>query len=398
MTFRRLPLALAMTALCAGTAHAAPFSPFDVRAAGMGGTGVASAKAASAALFNPAMLSAQKEGDAFQFVLGVGANAADQAEMFDTVDELQTQIDAFDQAVANTDDLGAYNAAVDIRKSLADIDGNYLIADLGTGLGVGVPGRKLGVGVFVSVKAQALVSPTIAASDYTFIDGVIADYEDNSTIDTPPGTFPGNSQVTGVAIAVAEYGVALSHRLAVGEGSLDIGVTPKAVEISTFDYTDTIDNFDDADIDSDTYEKTDSGFDLDAGVVYKPNAESNWQYALVVKNLIGGDYKTVTNRSIELNTQLRAGVAHVKNRTTLAIDLDLTENDGVAPGTETQFLALGAEYDLKYLQGRIGYRANLANSDVDDVASIGLGLGPVDLSVMGNADEVGAYLQIGFGW
>lgn len=398
MTFRRLPLALAMTALCAGTAHAAPFSPFDVRAAGMGGTGVASAKAASAALFNPAMLSAQKEGDAFQFVLGVGATAADEAEMFDTVDELQILIDDFDAAIGASDDLGAYNAAVDIRKSLADIDGNYLIADLGTGLGVGVPSRKLGVGVFVSVKAQALVSPTVASSDYTFIDGVIADYEDNNAIDTPPGTFPGNSQVTGVAIAVAEYGVALSHRLAMGEGSLDIGVTPKAVEISTFDYTETIDNFDDADIDSGTYEKTDSGFDLDAGVVYKPNAESNWQYALVAKNLVGGDYKTVTNRSIELNTQLRAGVAHVKDRTTLAVDLDLTENDGVAPGTETQFLALGAEYDLKYLQGRIGYRANLASSNVDDVASIGLGLGPVDLSVMGNADEVGAYLQIGFGW
>ncbi len=399
MTFRRLPLAIALTALCAGTAHAAPFSPFDVRAAGMGGTGVASAKAASAALFNPAMLSAQKEGDAFQFVLGVGANAADEAEMFDTVDELQTQIDAFNAAFDIADDAGMYGAAVDIRQSLTEVDGNYLIADLGTGLGVGVPGRKLGVGVFVSVKAQALVSPSIAGSDYAYIDDVIADYEDNGNLDTPPLTdFPGDSQVTGVAIAVAEYGVALSHRLAMGEGSLDIGVTPKAVEISTFDYTESISNFDDADIDSDTYEKTDSGFDLDAGVVYKPNAESNWQYALVAKNLIGGDYKTVTNRSIELNTQLRAGVAHVKNRTTLAIDLDLTENDGVAPGTETQFLALGAEYDLKYLQGRIGYRANLASSDVDDVASIGLGLGPVDLSVMGNADEVGAYLQLGFGW
>lgn len=397
MKIRLLALAIAGTTF-AGTAVAAPFAPFDVRAAGMGGTGVASAKSASAALFNPAMLSAQKEGDAFQFVLGVGASAADQAEMLDTVDELQTQIDEFDAAVGASDDLGAYNAVVGVRNSLAEIDGNYLIADLGTGLGVGVPGHKLGVGVFVSVKAQALVTPAVAATDYAFIDNVIADYEADGDIDTPPGTFPGNSQVTGLAIAVAEYGVALSHRLAMGEGSLDIGVTPKAVEISTFEYTNSINNFDDADIDSGTSETTDSGFDLDAGAVYRPNAESNWQYALVVKNLVGGDYKTVANRNIELNTQLRAGVAHVKNRTTLAVDLDLTENNGVAPGTETQFLALGAEYDLKYLQGRIGYRANLANSDVDDVASIGLGLGPVDLSVMGNVDEVGAYLQIGFGW
>lgn len=395
MTLRRLPLALALTALCASTAQAAPFAPFDVRAAGMGGTGVASAKAASAALFNPAMLSAQNEGDKFQFVLGAGATVADDAEMFDSVDQLQLQIDAFNNAAT---DLDIYNAARGVRDSLAGIDGKYFIADLGTGLGVGVPDRKIGVGVFVSVQAEALATPTIAASDYTFINGVIADYEDNNNIDTAPGAFPANSTATGVAVAVAEYGVALSHRLETADGIFDIGVTPKAVEISTFEYTQTVDQFDDGEIDSDTYEKTDSGFDIDVGAVWRPDAESRWQYGIVAKNLVGGDYKTVAGRDIELNTQLRAAAAHVEDRTTLAIDLDLTENKGVAPGSETQFLALGAEYDLKYLQLRAGYRANLADSNVDDVASVGLGLGPLDLSVMGNADEVGGYLQLGFGW
>lgn len=91
---RRLPLTLALLA-AAGAAQAVPYAPLDVRAAGMGGTGVASAKAGSAALFNPAMLSAQREGDKFQFVLGLGGLVADEGEMFDEVDAMQDSIDVF---------------------------------------------------------------------------------------------------------------------------------------------------------------------------------------------------------------------------------------------------------------------------------------------------------------
>lgn len=370
-------------------AIAAPFSPFDVRAAGMGGTGVASSKAASAALFNPAMLSAQVEGDRFQFVLGAGIGAADEAEMFDTIDSLQQEIENFDNAASNA---ARRAAAVGIRDALTEIDNRYLLVDLGGGLGVGVPGRELGVGVFATAKVQTLVTPSVAAGDLAFLNSVIA------SNGVPQGAFPGQSRATGVAVAVGEAGVALSHRMSGGNGMLDIGITPKMIEVSTFEYTQTVDDFDDADIDSGSYETTDSGFDTDIGLVYKPGAESPWQFGLVAKNLIGGDYKTVANRNIPLDTQWRAGVARTTDKMTIALDLDLVENDGVAPGAESQFIALGAEYDLSIVQLRAGIRANLADSAVDDAASVGLGLGPLDVSVMGNADEVGAHLQLGFGW
>lgn len=392
---RLLALCVAATS---GGATAAPYAPIDVRAAGMGGTGVASAKAASAALFNPALLSAQQEGDAFQFVLGAGALADDEAETIDTVDDLQTQIDAFDAAAGAADDAGIYAAARDIRQSMTEIDGEFLAADLGAGLGIGVPGRKLGVGVFATVKAQALILPDVADSDYAFIDGVLADYEADNDIDTAPGNFPAQSEVTGIALAVAEYGVSLSHRFTVGNGSLDLGVTPKAVEVSTFEYNETIDNFDDEDLDSGDFETTDSGVDVDLGVVYKTAAESPWQFGLVAKNLVGGDYDTITGRQLSLDTQLRAGAARVTERTTLALDLDLTENEGLIRGTETQFLGFGAEYDLKYLQLRAGYRANLAGSEIADIATVGLGLGPLDISAQASDGTLGAYLQLGFGW
>jgi O-antigen ligase len=68
-------LALAVTGLTtAGTSVAAPYAPFDVRSAGMGGTGVASAKAASAALFNPAMLSAPGRRRSFSVRAGCRCN------------------------------------------------------------------------------------------------------------------------------------------------------------------------------------------------------------------------------------------------------------------------------------------------------------------------------------
>ncbi len=395
MTRLRTFGALAALSLASAPLHAAPFAPFDVRAAGMGGTGVASAKTASASLFNPAMLSMQHADDNFQFVLGAGAGATDESEMLDTVDTMQSGIDAFNAA---STDLEIYQSAVTIRDSLVDINGNSLVGDVGLGLGFGKASTDLGIGVFATTNAQIVVMPTVAAADLTYLNGVIADYESDSDIDVPPGTFPANSTVTGVVMAVAEYGASFSHQYALSAGSLAIGVTPKVVNVRTLDYTSTVDTFDEGDINSGQYETTDSGFDLDAGVMYKPAADSLWQFGLVAKNLVGGDYKTVAGRDLSINTQLRAGAARTTKQTTLAVDLDLTKNDGIGASAETQFASLGAEYDLKYLQLRAGYRANLASSDVDDVLTAGIGLGPVDLSAQLSGDTLGAFLQIGFGW
>jgi hypothetical protein len=448
MKLRLLALAIAGTTL-AGTATATPYAPFDVRAAGMGGTGVASAKSASAALFNPAMLSSQVEGDKFQFVLGAGATVADEDNLFDQVDEMQTSIDTLNALInhpSTTTDLQgltlntayapasneyrvmttAAAATLDLATRLGKLHNDSLIAGLGTGLGFGVPGPKLGVGVFITGSANVVTTPMIAGADLGILqrfsdvlgDGQIttAELVLNSDIVLPvlsnPGqidinTFSPDSQVNGLAIAQIEYGVSFSHRFDLADaGALAVGVTPKLVTVTTYDYTQGVDNFEDSDID--TLEKTEDTFDLDIGATYKASPESAWQYGVVVKHLIGGDFTTNPNLivtgtpnaadTISVEPQLRVGAARMTNRSTLAVDLDVTENAGASPGTATQFLAFGAEYDLKFLQLRAGYRANLAESDVSDVATVGLGLGPIDLSAVASDGSLGAYLQLGFGW
>lgn len=434
-------------------AFAAPFAPFDVRAAGMGGTGVASAKSASAALFNPAMLSAQVEGDRFQFLIGAGATVADEDGMFDQFDELQTTIEAMDQLI-NTD-LGAlpplvvgvgylpgttqhtllsqvHATTTTLVEQMNRINNDNLIAGMGSGVGFGFAGKKLGVGVFVSATGNALVTPQVSAADtdrlanYAAVIApdpgsqrigiTMAEIAANSDgLSLVPGSgvtpdtvsledFDPQSSANGLAVALGEYGVSFSHEFLMdGGGSLSVGITPKSVQVVTYDYTANLESFEDSEID--TQEKSEDLFDVDLGVVYKAAASSPWQVGLVARHLVGGEFATLPNaaggalpQTVNVATQLRAGVARMTNRTTIAFDLDLLENEGVRAGNATQFLAFGAEYDLKFLQLRAGYRANLADSDVSDVATVGLGLGPVDISAMASEQTVGAYLQLGFGW
>jgi len=446
MNRRLLALAIAGSTL-ATTAAATPYAPFDVRAAGMGGTGVASAKSASAALFNPAMLSAQVEGDRFQFVLGAGATVADEDKIFDQVDGLQPAINdlntliqspgvfnlrfQIDRQYVNGDaELAAMStvatSTADIATRLARLSSDSLVAGFGTGLGFGVPGPKLGVGVFITGSANVVTTPTVAATDTGMLerfaavlgDGIVTTDELTNNLDillpvladpsqVELSDFNPQSQVNGLAIALMEYGVSFSHRYDLANtGTLSVGITPKLVNVTTYDYTQGVETFQDSEIDQ--LEKTEDAFDIDLGAVYKPTPESAWQYGVVIKHLIGGDFTTNPNAvgvgapnspdTIAVEPQLRIGAARMTERTTLAVDLDVTENAGVSPGTATQFLALGAEYDLKFLQLRGGYRANLASSDVSDVATVGLGLGPVDVSAVVSDGSVGAYLQLGFGW
>ncbi len=438
MSFHRLALALASGVLFS-TASAAPFAPFDPRAAGMGGTGVASAKTASAALFNPAMLSAQVEGDRFQVALGLGAQVVDEDEMVDQLDNLQITLDELDRLIATVDtsSVGVNNSptptpnadlarigeqTTTLSGQFTQINGDSANLIPAAGLAIGIASKKMGVGVFASLNGQLSISTTVDRYDTDRLnelgrilgDGVVNSADLNSSVVDTNGVpqplfntasqtvvdfsdFNSASSATAVGVAIVEVGVALSRQYTLANGGLlSAGVTPKSVDVITYEYTANTESFEDADIED--FEATDSGFDLDIGAVYKTSADAPWQFGAVAKNLIGGNYKTIAGRKIDVDMQLRAGVARMTKRTTLAVDLDLTENTGTTGTDATQFLAFGAEYDLKFLQLRAGYRANLAGGDVADVMTAGLGLGPVDLTAVVSDNTLGAYLNLGFGW
>lgn len=103
-----------------------PLTPLDSRSIGMGGTGVAAARTAQAARFNPALLSFADDDEDFSLILPqFGFSAADEQELFDSitdfvdadyVDLFETSIDSIRASVSSvTDDAPAIESAASSR-------------------------------------------------------------------------------------------------------------------------------------------------------------------------------------------------------------------------------------------------------------------------------------------
>ena len=82
----------------------------------------------------------------------------------------------------------------------------------------------------------------------------------------------------------------------------------------------------------------------------------------------------------QLKPQVRAGVAiNPMKNLTVAADLDVTENDTMISGIKSRQLGLGAEINLFnrpkfHIPLRVGYNKNLAESNVSDFFTAGVGL------------------------
>jgi hypothetical protein len=239
------------------------------------------------------------------------------------------------------------------------------------------------------------------------------DGEGNIVITEDPA-LTSNMQVIGVAIA--EIGVTLSREFVIDGKKIAIGITPKLQTIKTYNY---VANIEDDDIENKEIEETEQNFadfNLDIGAAYQFGSRKQWQAGLVVKNLLGKEYKTESNAygpagneetsktTISLDTQLRGGISHTTDWSVVAFDLDLMENAPLAFEEPTKYAAIGVELDLNNtLQLRLGYRKNLSVSD-SAVASVGLGFSSfgihLDIAAMANPNdsekEAGAALELGF--
>jgi hypothetical protein len=180
-----------------------------------------------------------------------------------------------------------------------------------------------------------------------------------------------------------------------------VGVTPKYVSVQTNNYEFVGTAIDNADINQSDGEKTGTGFDLDVGVA--KDFGNNWKAGVTIKNLLGQEYDLAgTTEKLAIDPMARAGVVHQNSWSTVALDVDLTENDPGGFDTKTQFAAVGIEFDaFNFAQIRLGARHNLSDTPYDaDILSAGIGLSPfgvhLDISVAGNADDVGGALQLGF--
>ncbi|MEN8178422.1 MAG: conjugal transfer protein TraF [Pseudomonadota bacterium] len=430
---------------------AAPFNSFDPRSMGMGGVGVAVSNGNTAPLFNPALLATETgEDSVFLTTPAFGGRAYDPDDFVDAVDEFQAadyldNVDASITAVSSVDpdtDPSTYLNEVSLlsddidalNSGLVSISEKMIQGELGGAIIVGLPDEDIGIGFMANswMAAGGIIHYTDEqiltdlTSDIDTFSQCLSDnlsdptpcqdlgltYIDTTATNFGDVTFDVDSDLTSSVevrgIVVGEVGVSLAHKLSTLGAPVSIGITPKYVKATVFDYEANVDTADEDDFDADDYTEDYADFNLDIGAALE--FAPGWRAGLVVKNLIAQEYETMrlnsdtglkeaTGNVVELNPQVRVGVSWQTDMYTLAADLDLMENEPAGLEDPSQYLALGAELNgWDWVQLRLGYRVDLGNSD-RSTASIGLGLSPgplhFDIAFAGNGDEVGAAAQFG---
>jgi len=406
----RVLLAALVLSTAATPSLAASWGSADARILGMGGTGVASGSSANAALNNPALLAEPAARDRFALSLPIGVRVADPDDLIDAVDDFSDAepIDAFSSAIerfnsdtANDDYANAaIDAGNDLIAHLRNLNGKRLQAEANGALVIGSSRERFGFSLYVDGYATGGTLSRVSEEDIDTIENIIDALEGiDVEVDDPTASL--SSSVEARFATVVETGVALATRLE-SLGGIAVGVTPKYMQVRSYDYSFDGDELDDVDIELEDGERKDSDFNLDLG--FAKEWDNGWVAGLALRNVLAQKYQTVRGNTVKIEPQARLGIAHRGEMLTVALDVDLTENDTVGfGGGSTQHVMLGAEFDLlSTLRLRLGYRHNLgdvAPGEEEGVASAGIGLRllgvNLDAAAAGNSDEISAALRLG---
>ena len=447
MSFKTLKL-LSTTALLVSSsvAMAVPFSSFDPRSMGMGGAGVAVGNAATAPLFNPALLSASREDARFALTIPtIGIRVADPDKLSDSItqfqdgkylDNVSSSVTALNTAINNaanytgTDPVAAQNLVTAVQNAAVKVSNDTrtvntqlttlrnkpITLDGGVATVVAIPGDQLGIAFYAngSVSAGGLFMygdndyqliqslATKAASWASITQTCLLDPVCRATYATLPNFSSSDFKETGIharGVVLTEMGMAFSSDL----GYMTWGLTPKIIKAQLYDSLILVNNTNQSQATNDDYKAEYSFMNFDLGIATYDKV--GWRTGLVIKNIIPQtlDFKykqTPLSNPLSLKPLARVGVSHTTSWSTVALDIDVTKNDPAGFEQATQYTALGIELNaFDWMQLRAGYRMDMVNSD-RSVTSVGLGLSPFgiphfDIAVAGNASEVGASLQFG---
>jgi hypothetical protein len=367
----RLSLAIGLS-IATTSVIASPQTFMSSRSFAMGGTGVAVSHPAEAASKNPALMAGDQHDWADDFGLmlpSVNVRAADEEEVLDQIDDIQDTIDNLDAAINNSDIPTAQANAGILRGQLSKFDKDTVRGNVGLGLSLAVPSKTLSVGVFATGSLAVSVRGNYDAKDDATLaaieSGILPSNGVSDKLDS-------NGEILGSA--VTEVGIAFAHSFALNDrDSVEIGISPKYVNLQTFQYKETISGFEDDDFDGDDYQTEKSGFNLDLGAGYAFGESKQWNAGVAIKNLIPMELDSAQSRvgekkyTLELNPMVTAGIAHKGQYHVVTAELDLTKKEAFGYEDDTQWLALGAEFDAwRYAQLRVGVRHNLASNNDDD--------------------------------
>ncbi|MBR9870431.1 MAG: conjugal transfer protein TraF [Gammaproteobacteria bacterium] len=414
--FNKLSLAIGLS-IATTSALASPQAFMSSRSFAMAGTGVAVAAPSAAPSANPAMMASQQHDWADDFGLmlpSVNVRAADEEETVDQIDGIQDVIDEFQELNRASNSQEARDLARDLRERMNKFDKDTVRVDAGLGLAFAIPTDSISVGFMTNASLRATVRGEFDEDDNAYLE----ELENATTAELLLADLDRDLKSRGriLASAVVEAGISVAKTIELNNGeSFQLGVTPKYVELRTFQYTETVSGFEDDEFDSDEYQTEKSGFNLDIGAAYAFGEQQEWNAGVVVKNLIPMELDSAVSsdpskmeekHTLELNPMVTAGIAHKGAYHMVTAELDLTKKEAFGYEDDTQWLAVGAEFDAwRYAQLRAGVRHNLAsNNDNDGVeettqftAGFGLNLmgARLDIGALYSSADVGAAIEFG---
>lgn len=217
---------------------------------------------------------------------------------------------------------------------------------------------------------------------YTSANGFYQNGEFNAEA-TAVQSFGDDSSITIVGANIVEFGISAARNFEYMGETFALGITPKLQSLTIFEDTITFSNAEEeigddpqAYFSSNTESYVTGNVDLGAAMTWDEVLRGDVTAGLVIKDLIPQTFESASGSELEIGPKMRIGGAHVTRWTTLAADLDITENQPLKYGAPTRYLGLGAEFNAyNWFKLRAGYRNNLSLED-SHVISTGFGLTP----------------------
>jgi hypothetical protein len=401
---------------CAFTAMGAGFQSVGYLATSMGGAGVAYSSGSNAAYYNPALLAVHKYGVEVSLTPRASFrehNLADHVDALADIDVQGTlnklkQIHFDSSTLANAAlnggqiDPSGYPVLGEIQQDFKTIQTQLQELSAGNGLELmpgatlGVQIRSFGFGIFgmsdfaatavVDDQRLGIIVPVTANNTQYYVE-----YDPNfSTLSVrDQGYYNAHSlqyaldnhttTIKMSGIAYAEIPFAYGYQLKTAGGDLNIGGSFKIMTGRTYKIDKPI-GTESGDIikDINSKKKSTTTFGLDAGVLFNPAKLENLSLGMMMKNINTPKFDFIDGSKLELNTQVRMGVAYstLFDRLTLAMDLDLTKNKSLVPGLTEQYIGGGVDFHpFSWFSVRAGLMKNLQNSLEGVIPTAGLGFG-----------------------
>lgn len=422
---RLLVPGLLLTAL---PVHALP--PGDARSIAMAGTGVASADALGAPLHNPALLAIQPESTGWGILmpyLGVSGAIGEQLmdDILDIADndllnDLSNTIDRYNLAQSN----GLSNAEInrlagDIIGSAEQLDAQLsrlnreaIRTDITGALAFSRPNRDLGYAIHQTLRIKAL-----AVMDYrdqqTLRDYIALAQFIQANPNNVPALNPLSTELTStgrlLGLASAETGISLAAQgLITAYPQVALGITPKWVQLVSFDYQDEIDDFSLNNFNLSDHDNSTGGLNLDFGAAYQWGDAQQWTIAGTLTNVLSQTLRTPTGHQFKVRPEARVALAYEGGWYRWSTDLDLLPVQPLNLEGDTLFLSAGAELSpWSWIVVRAGLRLNIGSDTQADkslangsVFTTGLGIDlwglRWDLSALIGESAIGAGLQLSY--